>query len=372
MEKKRELKAITGMRFFAAIHVVLFHNYDLWGNLINKVPASILTFLDRGYTAVTFFFILSGFILSYVYHDQLSNSAEKMHYLFTRLAKLYPLYLIGLLLDTPRVAIYFFNTYKPLMALLKFFICFIVSLLMLQAWIPNIAPVFNSPSWSLSCEIFFYICLMFILKKILNTKYQSVGLFISFFTTVFLFYFLKKVVHVNFLIPINELSWRIFPAIRIFEFIFGIFLYSIVTKGGRWIESIKNYRALIFWICIACSIGMTMTNLPIDDGIYGQLILLPFFALIIICAYWGDFKGSHFLESKYNLLLGNASYAIYILHQPLRYYFERIFSPSILMGILYYVSLLIVSVFSYKLLEEKYRKSMKDFLIKKYTKKISL
>ena len=57
------LPALTSARFFAAFHIVLFHSWAMKG--LTRAPAWFQTFSSAGYVAVSFFFILSGFILIY-------------------------------------------------------------------------------------------------------------------------------------------------------------------------------------------------------------------------------------------------------------------------------------------------------------------
>ena len=101
MNHVRQLKILTGFRFFAALHVVCFHNFYLFGELQNLLPRFWYIFVQTGESAVSFFFILSGFILTHVYKEKISTKNEKVTYFIARIAKLYPLYLLGLLLDAP-------------------------------------------------------------------------------------------------------------------------------------------------------------------------------------------------------------------------------------------------------------------------------
>jgi peptidoglycan/LPS O-acetylase OafA/YrhL len=63
--QRRDLPALTGIRFFAAWYVVLFHALP---GLARRypVPKLLATFLSNGYLAVGLFFLLSGFILTYL------------------------------------------------------------------------------------------------------------------------------------------------------------------------------------------------------------------------------------------------------------------------------------------------------------------
>ncbi|MBC7712071.1 MAG: hypothetical protein H7177_01945 [Rhizobacter sp.] len=56
MDKKKELKELTSIRFLAAFHVVLFHNINLMGNDLNLIPQWLQAIIGYGYCGVTFLF----------------------------------------------------------------------------------------------------------------------------------------------------------------------------------------------------------------------------------------------------------------------------------------------------------------------------
>jgi peptidoglycan/LPS O-acetylase OafA/YrhL len=66
--KSRELKPLTSLRFFAAMFVLTFHESLLrLKHTTESMPAVAFNFFRTGYVSVSFFFILSGFILTYVH-----------------------------------------------------------------------------------------------------------------------------------------------------------------------------------------------------------------------------------------------------------------------------------------------------------------
>jgi peptidoglycan/LPS O-acetylase OafA/YrhL len=92
----RRLEPLTGLRIFAALVVFLSHIPKPPG-----APAFLQAFMDAGYSGVTLFFILSGFIIAWNYEpvlgERLTGSALRTFYV-ARLARIYPLYLGALLL----------------------------------------------------------------------------------------------------------------------------------------------------------------------------------------------------------------------------------------------------------------------------------
>src|ERR1700730_8218729 len=67
------LRALTTIRFFAAIQVVLFHESFRSGHI--PLPPVAARIVNSGFTAVTLFFVLSGFILAYNY-EAVPNKRE--------------------------------------------------------------------------------------------------------------------------------------------------------------------------------------------------------------------------------------------------------------------------------------------------------
>ena len=89
------LRALTGIRFLAAYHVVLFHCTD-WVHWTNPWARS---FVGSGYVAVSLFFVLSGFILTYTHcGEEPPKPIALRPFYVSRFARIYPVYAVGLLL----------------------------------------------------------------------------------------------------------------------------------------------------------------------------------------------------------------------------------------------------------------------------------
>jgi peptidoglycan/LPS O-acetylase OafA/YrhL len=143
------LRALTAIRFFAAIHVVLFHESHWDGHIpLGPIGSRIV---NSGYTAVTLFFVLSGFILAYNY-ERVSDRAE---FWISRFARIYPIYFLSLL---PSLASPHFS-YHPHPGALGTLLTFTL----LQGWAPSLAFSLNLAAWTLSVEAFFYAIFPFLL-----------------------------------------------------------------------------------------------------------------------------------------------------------------------------------------------------------------
>lgn len=94
-----EIKALTGLRLFAAIWVVLFHFRPLLAQAAPDVSSALAPVLNSGAQGVDLFFILSGFVLAWNYLDRMGPSwstRDTLHFLWMRLARVWPVYLVTL------------------------------------------------------------------------------------------------------------------------------------------------------------------------------------------------------------------------------------------------------------------------------------
>jgi len=153
------LDQLTGLRYFAAL--LVFVSHLKWENSADFIK----TIFGSGYVGVSFFFVLSGFVLSYSYKDKIaSGEITFTKYIYLRFARLTPLH-FATLIPFIGLAIYS-EKFNP--------IILFANLTYLQSWIPHSSAYFsfNAPSWSLSNEMFFYLCFFFLavipFRKVLN------------------------------------------------------------------------------------------------------------------------------------------------------------------------------------------------------------
>ncbi|MBV9480654.1 MAG: acyltransferase [Acidobacteria bacterium] len=183
------LDALTSLRIFAALHVVLFH-MRVTGILAGG-PWVYQNFAGIGYIGVNFFFVLSGFILVYTYAG---HSLNPRQFWQARFARIYPAYVLSLVISAP----FFFVAVRHLN--LPFFswsknhllLACILTVCLLQSWVPQAALTWNSVSWSLSVEAFFYSVfpsLAAYIKRLSPRKVALAGAGFSFLSLAFSFFF---------------------------------------------------------------------------------------------------------------------------------------------------------------------------------------
>ena len=94
-----EIKALTGLRLFAAAWVVLFHFRPLLHDAVPDLSSALAPVLNSGAQGVDLFFILSGFVLAWNYLDRMGpgwSARDTLHFLWMRLARVWPVYLVTL------------------------------------------------------------------------------------------------------------------------------------------------------------------------------------------------------------------------------------------------------------------------------------
>jgi peptidoglycan/LPS O-acetylase OafA/YrhL len=134
------LAPLTSLRFFAAAAIVLLHST---GSL---VPGTRDAALGLG---VSFFFVLSGFILSHVYGRMATTSSAD--YLRNRIARIWPLHAVTFLIALLPMGLAALGDARVQQAAL-------INLFLLEAWVPVVGmPPFNGVSWSISAELGFYL-----------------------------------------------------------------------------------------------------------------------------------------------------------------------------------------------------------------------
>jgi peptidoglycan/LPS O-acetylase OafA/YrhL len=308
------LAALTSARFFAAFHVLLFHLWAMRG--LTRAPMWCQKFASVGYVALSFFFILSGFILVYTYAGK---DFDLRQFWRARLARLYPVYLFSLLFAAP---FFFYAVLKINIPELAWFrnhlgLTAALVLAMLQAWVPQAALGWNGVNWAVSVEIFFYVLFPVLrarFSRISNRGLATIGLgcWMMAVATA-LAYVVFAPDHVvasssqDFLFWLNALKFN--PLVRLPEFMMGLACGYWFLRGGH------NPKLATPLVLSGTAVALLTTAFS-DHIAYPILhtgLFAPAFAAII-CGLALRPRWTSFLESKLLVLLGESSYSLYLLH----------------------------------------------------------
>lgn len=349
-----QLPLLTTLRFFAALEVLLMHISD---------PATagwLSPLVGAGTEAVIFFFALSGFVMVYVYSGKTEDAGFVVppgRFWQARFARLVPAYVVGLILMLP-VFIYatFFSqqvsqsTFWAGLVLVPFF---------LQAWYPPTFNAWNVVAWSLSIEWLFYL-----LFPWLQTVTVKIGRW-SFLAVAWLLMLTAAVIRgaveatIDTTVPGN---WHwfggSFPPYWLPMFLLGMAAGRLFLFGPQ-LSAVVHAR--IFMAASLAAVALLAARNHVPAWALSGPILVPIYCCII---YGGARIGSSFrwLTGPTLLLLGEASYALYILHPAATWWSKWIAQkvglfPPFPYNLIFMAGVAVaVSVLSYRYLEGPWRR----------------
>jgi peptidoglycan/LPS O-acetylase OafA/YrhL len=313
-ELPTRLDSLTGLRFFAAWLVVAHHFSNF----------SALPFLWRytgfGATGVTFFFVLSGFVLTWSFVP--SDTAPRFYW--RRFARIVPLHLV-----TTAIALPVFYTWRDVP---YDWSAITLSFLLLHAWVPYTTTYFagNPASWSLSCEMFFYALHPILVRGALALK--LIGLALLSVAVLFAIFVVARWSPEWF--SARVVGWLLYisPLFRVGEFLLGIGLAAAMKRGFRVpVGVIPGVILVALWFHLEYrlspqyfhyEVGVLISNL--------SYVVLPLlYGTIIAAVVQLDFDGARsVLRTKTMVSLGQWSYALYLIHASVIYVLLDLYGPQ--------------------------------------------
>jgi peptidoglycan/LPS O-acetylase OafA/YrhL len=318
----KQIRCLTSLRFFAAAMIVVLHSVGAFqvGD-ISQIRFSLVQ-------GVSFFFVLSGFILTYVY-PSLSGGNRLRDFYVARFARIWPAH---------------FSTFILLLCLIpsagwvwkdhQAWQIGATNLFLVHAWIPSARYYFsfNSVSWSISTESFFYLVFPFLLYRLERSwwwKLLGTAAFVAAMLSLTDILGLPSYDATNFF-PIDSQGLVcINPLVRILEFVFGMAVASLCL---RWRE-LKILTSLPAWAWTTFEFGaVAVTCLsarygtPFFCSLFGGLPhafamfaatsgSFPAFGLLIGALSFERGMVSRILSTYWLVILGEISYSIYLVHQ---------------------------------------------------------
>lgn len=341
------IKPLTSLRFIFALFVFLRHIGFIFNNnpVLNKLNNYIF---NEGYLGVSFFFILSGFILSLNYKTKIiSQKITFKDFWIARIAKIFPMHWVALLIAVPLIVYFRFN--------LTLFYTFIAHFFLLQSFYPsyNLYFSYNLVSWSLSTEMFFYFIFPFII--LYNHKFKSapyVNLILLLLIPIGIYFTYGKI---N-----DSLFYGLFyinPLFRIVDFLIGILLFNLYNKYKNLLTTSKLIGTLAEVAAIVVFIAFFVFHPYILQGYrYSCYYWLPMSVIIFVFTYQAGFF-SKILSNRLFVLAGKISFSFYLFHLlVIRYVIginERLLLTNnayILFSIIFLITVL-ASYFSYRYIE---------------------
>jgi peptidoglycan/LPS O-acetylase OafA/YrhL len=354
-----ELPALTGLRFFAALFVVLYHFVSPAARASHAVGANLLS---TGYMAVGVFFLLSGFVLTYSYLGEAGTlSTDRRSFWIARFARIYPAYLFAFLVAAPFqiVGSIYVNGWR--LAAEKLAVGGGLYLSLLQSWTPWTAWYWNPPAWSLSVEVFFYFCFPFLgllFGRMLPRRCLgwAVGLWMAGLLVPAL-YCALRVPAAQPLASSLQLAIETNPLLRLPEFLVGVLLGRIYLSGFRF--SPRAAAALSLAVLVGLGAALS-ASAAIPRPLLANGLLVPLSALLIFSLAHQRGLVAALLSNRVVKLLGEASFSIYILQIPVSHLLG--FTPERFTPLRFacYLALLTgISLFSFFYVEKPLRSRVK-------------
>jgi peptidoglycan/LPS O-acetylase OafA/YrhL len=315
------LDALTGLRFFAALAILLFHETD--GHLA-AAPPLVMRYLKSGFMSVSLFFVLSGFILTYNYLTiERRSSLARPEFWAARFARIYPVYLLGLALGLlPFVHNLLRREGSPGSVLLEGTGVVASTLMLVQAWIPRAACRLNCPGWSLSVEAFFYLIFPALGLLLVRLRGRQLLLALAVTWVVSVVLFAAAWIGVGSWAPSGEeiallrRTLRFFPLLRVAEFAFGMLVGLVFLERRDEASAFGASPQVLTLVAFAgLVVGVPLRATGALEAVHQQL-LLPLFGLLVYGLAYGRGLMARALAAPFVVLLGDASYALYILHGP--------------------------------------------------------
>jgi len=292
-----QIAPLTSLRFLAAMLVVLLH-------FSPRAGWDGGALFGRGYLAVDFFFILSGFVLAHVYMGQVrAGRFSWAAFIEKRLARLWPLHLATLAGVIGLYGLMLLAGLEPNNPARYDFSLLPANLFMLHAWGFNHEQSFNYPSWSVSAEWFAYLWFGLFAAGLLRLWRRPVlfaGLAALFFAAM------NMAAPALFGAALMHLSdgqgiWRIVP-----EFLIGMGIWRL----GLSVSLPARQVAWHVHGALALIIGLAAAGGP-------DILFAPLFAWLIFSAAEvarHDVRAARWLSARPLVYLGDVSFGIYMVH----------------------------------------------------------
>ncbi len=305
--RRTPLPALTGIRCFAALNLVFFHFADphSFGPLSPVV--------NGGYVSVSFFLLLSGFILTYNYADRAERGLLTARTFWTaRFSRLYPVYAFSLILSAGTLA-----AEVTAHTRFDFRLGLILTPLLLQGWHPLLTNFWNTPAWTMSTEAFFYLLFPWLITRRRPRRTRTLLLLLG---AVWMAGLVLPLLYM-YINPDGDVHpdrysygvWmralKFMPVQHLPSFLFGMTLGFLNDKirpesRKRLAVGISAFAVLYLVLCV----GDRLPYVMMHDG-----LLMPLFGGVILCL-----AGRNLIARFFSLLpfitIGEASYCLYLLH----------------------------------------------------------
>ncbi len=305
--KPAPLKALTGLRCFAALNIVFFHfSNPQWFGFLAPV-------VNAGYISVSYFILLSGFVLGYNYNERARNGElDRKRFWEARFTRIYPIYFLSLLLSVGNLrAEYASHTH------VMFWTGVVLTPLLLQGFVPAVATFLNTPAWTMSAEAFYYVIFPWLAKR---RRPERIGPYLARMAAVWLLGLIPGALYIVFspdgIAHPDRWSYgpwlealKFTPYTHIFSFVFGVMLANLDAMIPR----VSRLRFILGILGFAGIYGILCLGAIVPYAIVHDGLLMPLFGFIVL-GLAGENPLAHALGMRPLVFIGEASYCLYLLH----------------------------------------------------------
>ncbi len=331
------INSLTVFRFIAALIVFLFHCsiHLQWRTGFTAIDH----FFSNGAVFMTGFFVLSGFIMTYVYHDiDFTKRGNIFDFFVKRFAKIYPAYAVGTV-----VYFLFFNVEflkSPLRVIFN-------DAFLAQAFFPSMTAIgLNGGTWSLTVEMFLYFLFPFLI--ILLNKRAGLALTIGFI--------IASLASLNVALGVSDAVYTN-PALRVSDFLIGIGFYFLTMRFGKRFERLWSKRLVHLISPVLIAVSCVALGSSEYQYMFGHAMIAPLFGMWIFSIYH---RKGFFYDNSVMVYLGKISYSFYIWQFVAIDIGKRCLALDAmnlhLIVLMCFISNVAISSISYKIIEEPFRR----------------
>jgi peptidoglycan/LPS O-acetylase OafA/YrhL len=304
--RKPPLPALTGVRTLLAINLVFFHFTP--PHLTYLYPM-----INNAFVFVGFFFLLSGYILAYNYADR-AKVLVKRDFWRARFARLYPVYLLSLVLSFQMLASEWGARSHQ-----EFWTGVVLTPLVLQGWNPMLATFWNTVAWTLSSELLLYLAFPWLIRLPWpKSPLRLIGLLLGIWAVGLIPHTLYLWLNPDHLPgPADRYSFGFWlrllkytPLSYVCTFLAGLTLgnlqasLQISPRQRTWVAGVSMVAIALFFAALVERVPYIL--------LHGGLLVPMFSALIIGLSGTGPI--SSVFSWRPLVLLGQTSYCLYLLH----------------------------------------------------------
>lgn len=336
-ERMPRVDSLTGLRWWAAFFVFAYHV-----RVFAPLPGITGETLGYGYFGVTFFFVLSGFVLTWSASSRVSTST----FYWRRVARIYPAHLVALLLALP--VFYSLGAVADGSWVKEAeFAPIALSVVLLQGWSsdPEIFFAGNPASWSLTYEAFFYLLHPAILFLLLRLRQRGAVVFVIATIGVMFAYRAAAV-----LAPDSIITAVPAPVVHLPEFAIGMGLAWAFRCGWRpaipGAVGVGLLGAVIAGFVLLERFGAGSTAAWLSGQFLNEVVTVACAVAITALAAEAMRGRRSILESRALVVLGEWSFCFYLVHATLIYAALALFGyqPASWANLGWYAVTLVVSI----------------------------